>query len=67
MLMTAEHESAPTCNLIANSLAAKAERHKICLIIINYNTTPIASIADVIIRENAAPVLPQIADALEAL
>jgi NAD-dependent deacetylase len=55
-------EVAPVCDL-----PVKARRHGAALIIVNFDSTPMDSVADAVIHGDVASVLPQLADALEAV
>ncbi len=55
-------EVAPVCDL-----PVKARRHGAALIIVNFDATSMDSVADVAIHGDVASVLPQLADALEAV
>jgi NAD-dependent deacetylase len=62
MVIGSSLEVAPACDL-----PLKAKRRGAAIILINYEATPVDSIADVVIRDDVATILPQIADALEAV
>ena len=53
-------EVAPACDL-----PVKARQHGAAVVIVNLDETPVDAMAQVIIRDDVATVLPQIADALE--
>ncbi len=53
-------EVAPACDL-----PVKARQHGAAVVIINLEETPVDAMAQVIIRDDVAAILPQIADALE--